>query len=73
MDLPTFIRFSRCKIVISLFTVTKLSNMVDTPAMQFSSLSKTYINHDVRAIAIMCSHAQVPSRNIYGGNLRPPL
>ena len=69
-----FVRFSRCKIVISLFTVTKLSNIVDTPAMQFSSLSKTYLNNDVRAIAVMmCSHAQVPSRHIYGGNLRPPL
>lgn len=69
-----FVRFSRCKIVITLFTVTKLSNMFNTRAVQFSSLSKTYTNRNVGVTVIMTwSHAQVPSRHIYGGNLRPPL
>ena len=69
-----FVRFSRGKIVISLFTVTRLLNMVNTRTVLFSSLSKTYTNHNVRVIAIMMwSNAQVPSRHIYGSNLRPPL
>ena len=67
-----FVRFSRCKIVISLFTVTNFQTWL---TLLQCSFSKTYINHDVSAIAIMmCSHVfQVLSRHTYGGNLRPPL